>query len=108
MSDLCDDLVEILRERFPAETDQKLNAAAGYIYGHLSKHFDNYAEALRASAEPKHTVCWVAYYTDMSAVAVFNNELDALRHAVGTSMYVIEAKAGDVMDQINAQYRKES
>lgn len=49
------------------------------------------------------TVCWMAHTYDLSACAVFDNELDALRHAVGNSMHVIELRAGDVMDQINAK-----
>lgn len=52
------------------------------------------------------SVCWMAYYTDMSGIAVFDNEIDCLRHAVSNHMEVIELQAGDVNDQINAKYRK--
>lgn len=52
------------------------------------------------------TVCWMAYYTDWSGIAVFNNEIDCLRHAVSNHMEVIELHAGDVNDQINTMHRK--
>ena len=32
--------------------------------------------------------CWLAYHEDWSGMAVFATELDALRHANGTSMVV--------------------
>ena len=54
----------------------------------------------------KPTICWLAYYSDWSGMAVFDNELDALRHAVGSSMEVIVLHAGDVRDQINEAFRK--
>lgn len=54
------------------------------------------------------TVCWMAYYTDWSGIAVFDNEIDCLRHAVANHMEVIELSAGDVRDQINTQHRKAS
>lgn len=34
------------------------------------------------------TGCWVAYHSDWSGLALFNDELEALRHAVGNAMTV--------------------
>lgn len=48
---------------------------------------------------------WVAYYSDFSGIAVFNNEIDAHRHANGSTMEVIGCRPGDVRDQINACHR---
>lgn len=55
--------------------------------------------------EPEPTVCWMAYFNDMSDIAVFAFELDALRYAVANHMEVIELKAGSATDQINQRYK---
>ncbi|QDM56419.1 hypothetical protein PP515_gp72 [Gordonia phage Sidious] len=34
------------------------------------------------------TGAWIAYYSDQSGATVFATEIEALRHAVGTSMLV--------------------
>lgn len=84
----------------------------------MTKHDDLMAAATTewpkdpgVAAEPLHiesevpTVCWMAYYTDWSGIAVFDNEIDCLRHAVTHHMEVIELAAGDVRDQIIANLR---
>lgn len=44
---------------------------------------------------------WIAYYTDFSDVAIFFEEIDALRYAVGNSgMEVMQAGAGSLKEQI--------
>ncbi len=49
--------------------------------------------------EPR-TIGWLAYYSDRSGMALFFNEIDALRYAVDSSMSVTELKEGDVFDQL--------
>lgn len=44
---------------------------------------------------------WIVYYQDMSDVAVFFEEIEALRYAVGKSgVDVIQAGAGSIKEQI--------
>lgn len=37
---------------------------------------------------------WLAYYDDWSAMATFEDEIDALRHAIGHSMKVLFVEFG--------------
>jgi hypothetical protein len=48
------------------------------------------------SLDPERPVlCWLAYYADWSGMKVFSEEIDALRHAVGTSMQVMPLYDGE-------------
>lgn len=40
------------------------------------------------------TGVWLAFYSDYSSVAVFNNELDALRYAISRGMQVLHVPYG--------------
>ncbi|XTP37112.1 hypothetical protein ACORG1_13220 [Mycobacterium sp. TJFP1] len=70
------------------------------------------AGALTGEPEPigeligERTVCWLAYYSDFSGMAVFPTEIEAHRHANGTTMEVVELRAGDVRDQIRARWQR--
>lgn len=48
----------------------------------------------------KPIIVWFAYYSDWSGMAVFDNEVDALRHAVEHHMEVAGLHSGDVKEQI--------
>lgn len=48
---------------------------------------------------------WIAYYSDMSAVAVFVTEIEALRHAVDGSMSVIWVRSGQTIAEAEAAER---
>lgn len=52
------------------------------------------------------TVCWMAYYNDFSDMAVYDNEIDALRYAVNNHMEVIELRPGSVNQQINERHKR--
>lgn len=49
-----------------------------------------------ANANERPAGCWVAYYSDRSAIAVFGTELEALRHAVDRTMSVRFQQWGEV------------
>lgn len=47
------------------------------------------------SSEESKPFAWVAYYSDFSSAVVFDNELDALRHAVAGSMLCDALTSGE-------------
>jgi hypothetical protein len=53
---------------------------------------DMHAEELRERADRDGV--WVAYHSDWSGLAIFGDEIDALRHAVSNSMNVGFAEFG--------------
>ena len=84
------------------DTDCSMRAWPAYSKQRYEDHWNQHPDP---GPEPK-TVCWLAYHSDYSGMSVYFNEIDALRCAVGSSMSVIELKEGDVMEQINASYKR--
>ena len=58
---------------------------------------ENRAGAARPDDE---AVIWVAWYSDFSDVAVFYDELEALRHAVAHHMELTACRPGSVREQL--------